>query len=102
MHRSAILKAMNIMESSEPEIEAIREGFGALSNSLILAVRQFGIKTALGLSHYHCPMAFDGKGGQWLQEHREAENPYFGNTMRGCGNLKEILKENEHDHSIQP
>ncbi|MDG1892587.1 MAG: efflux RND transporter periplasmic adaptor subunit [Verrucomicrobiota bacterium] len=102
MHRSAILKAMNIMESSEPEIEAIREGFGALSNSLILAVHQFGIKTALGLSHYHCPMAFDGKGGQWLQEHRKAENPYFGNAMRGCGNLKEILKENKHVHPIQP
>ena len=34
----------------------------------------------------NCPMAFDGKGGDWIQfAGTETANPYFGETMLRCG-----------------
>ena len=33
-------------------------------------------------------MAFDGKGGYWLQDVKEINNPYFGAKMLRCGEIK--------------
>jgi Cu(I)/Ag(I) efflux system membrane fusion protein len=38
--------------------------------------------------HVHCPMAFDGKGSNWLQLSQEIANPYFGAAMLRCGTIK--------------
>ncbi len=36
----------------------------------------------------HCPMAFGGKGADWLQTKAPVRNPYFGAAMPGCGVVK--------------
>jgi hypothetical protein len=37
-------------------------------------------------------MAFDNKGADWLSDVSEVVNPYFGESMPGCGEVKEILE----------
>lgn len=39
-----------------------------------------------------CPMAFEGKGGYWLSDSKEIRNPYYGEKMLKCGNVKEIIQ----------
>ena len=39
-----------------------------------------------------CPMAFEGKGGYWLSDSKEIRNPYYGEKMLKCGNIKEIIQ----------
>lgn len=45
------------------------------------------------LPHFRmfCPMAFDNRGAEWLQEQSDLLNPYFGAMMLRCGTRKETL-----------
>lgn len=40
----------------------------------------------------YCPMAFDNKGAVWVSSTKEVRNPYFGEKMLNCGEVKEIIK----------
>jgi Cu(I)/Ag(I) efflux system membrane fusion protein len=42
-----------------------------------------------------CPMAFSGKGAQWLQTDKLIANPYFGSEMQRCGSFKAAAKPGE-------
>jgi Cu(I)/Ag(I) efflux system membrane fusion protein len=42
----------------------------------------------------YCPMAFDLKGASWLQRKETLENPYFGESMLRCGELKKMYDPN--------
>lgn len=73
------------------DIQRAREAFENLSNNLIVVVRRFRAETDEPLLRFHCPMAFDWRGADWLQHNHEVENPYFGATMFRCGTLQETL-----------
>ncbi len=73
------------------DIRAVREKFALLSDSLIQAVRQFGTSGGQSVVVVHCPMAFGGRGADWLQGKRDVENPYFGKAMYRCGEVTEVL-----------
>jgi len=71
--------------SSASDIAAARAIFNELSAAAIeLSKNQSGYKVA------HCPMANDGKGGDWLQKASDTQinNPYFGAAMAHCGSFK--------------
>jgi Cu(I)/Ag(I) efflux system membrane fusion protein len=72
-------------------IEPMREGFEALSNELIVVVKQFGVYPAKTLYKFHCPMAFNNKGADWLQMDKDTRNPYFGASMLKCGQVIEEI-----------
>jgi len=74
-------------------IEPMREGFEGLSNELIVVVEQFGVYGAKALYKFHCPMAFDNKGADWLQMDKDTRNPYFGASMLKCGQVVEVIGE---------
>ncbi|MFD1255737.1 DUF3347 domain-containing protein [Mucilaginibacter terrae] len=40
----------------------------------------------------YCPMADEGKGGYWLSAQKEIKNPYYGDEMLECGEVKEEIK----------
>ena len=65
--------------------------FELLSNDLILTLKQFSSDASQNIYLYHCPMAFDNKGADWLQNKEGTENPYFGSKMFKCGTQEEIL-----------
>lgn len=73
------------------DLAATRTAFAALSQSLIASAKRFGIGSAQPVYRLHCPMAFDGKGADWLQATQEVQNPYFGARMPQCGSVEETL-----------
>lgn len=40
----------------------------------------------------YCPMANDGNGGYWLSGESEIKNPYYGDDMLSCGEVKEEIQ----------
>jgi len=86
-------KAAEIVKA-EGLIQA-RTAFQLLSESMIRVAKQFGPGNLDALYTYHCPMAFDNRGADWLQVKREAENPYFGSAMFACGEITQTLAQNK-------
>ncbi|MEX2336028.1 MAG: DUF3347 domain-containing protein, partial [Fulvivirga sp.] len=75
-----------------PGIEGKRENFIFLSEPLIKVVEAFGAgKQQLYVDF--CPMANDNKGAYWLSEVKEIRNPFMGESMRTCGEVKDIIKK---------
>ncbi|MHC4715638.1 MAG: efflux RND transporter periplasmic adaptor subunit [Planctomycetota bacterium] len=66
------------------DIQGVRTAFGPVSEQMAALVAAVG---GLGREVHvlRCPMAFDGKGGVWLQADREVRNPYYGAAMYRCG-----------------
>ena len=73
-------------------IEMKRSHFSIISNELTKAVEKFGIKTSAPVYLEFCPMAFDNKGAYRLSETKEIRNPYFGDKMMTCGEVKKEFK----------
>jgi len=80
-------------------IEAAREKFKTLSDALIGVAHAFGTTGNVAVYSFHCPMAFDNKGSDWLQGKDDLENPWFGSAMFKCGTLEETISGNSvEDH----
>jgi Cu(I)/Ag(I) efflux system membrane fusion protein len=67
------------------DINRQREAFYLVSETLTSVVKQFGTSGKQAVLQFHCPMAFDGRGADWLQNGSEVQNPYFGQAMPQCG-----------------
>jgi hypothetical protein len=72
-------------------IEEQRSAYAGLSNALISRIKSAGL-SAGSLYIEYCPMALNDKGGFWLSSRAEIKNPYFGDKMLSCGEIKETLK----------
>ncbi|SEB87845.1 membrane fusion protein, Cu(I)/Ag(I) efflux system [Tenacibaculum sp. MAR_2009_124] len=85
----------NVMESSSLKIEMVetiqeqRAQFRVLSNHLILAIELFGIQETV--YKQYCPMANSDKGAYWLSKEKQITNPYFGDKMLKCGEVKQVI-----------
>ena len=73
------------------DIEAQRKAFSNLSNNLYKSVKAFGLGGKEAFYTY-CPMAFNNEGAYWLSDQHQIRNPYFGDKMLTCGEVKEKLK----------
>lgn len=71
-------------------IEDQRSQFKSLSESLSKLVGAFGLHGKVAYKDY-CPMAINDKGAIWLSEIKEIRNPYFGDKMLKCGEVKKIF-----------
>jgi membrane fusion protein, copper/silver efflux system len=70
-----------------------RSGFSHLSAEIFILAKKIGTAGKLPIYRFHCPMAFDNKGGYWLQNSQEIDNPYFGAVMLKCGEKTENITE---------
>ncbi len=75
------------------DIKKARAAFEPLSMALAATVKSFGSTGGMPIYRYHCPMAFDNRGADWLQKKQGTENPYFGSAMFKCGSEEETLVE---------
>jgi Cu(I)/Ag(I) efflux system membrane fusion protein len=73
------------------DIEAQRKAFSNLSDNLYKSVKAFGLGGEEAF-HAYCPMAFNNEGAYWLSDQTQIKNPYFGDKMLTCGEVKEKLK----------
>ena len=75
--------------ANDTDVEKQRIHFENLSIQLISAVETFGINERVYLQF--CPMANNDKGAYWLSKEEHVFNPYFGNAMLKCGEVKQII-----------
>ncbi|SNS62508.1 membrane fusion protein, Cu(I)/Ag(I) efflux system [Belliella buryatensis] len=73
------------------DVEEQRKHFETLSDNLIEAVEYFGVVEDTIYRQY-CPMAFKDQGAYWLSSEKEIRNPYFGDMMLTCGEVKETYQ----------
>lgn len=73
------------------DIEAQRKAFSTLSVNLYKSIKAFGLGGKETFYDY-CPMAFNNEGAYWLSDQEQIQNPYFGDKMLTCGEVKEKLK----------
>lgn len=73
------------------DIGKARRAFYDLSERMIETVRAFRTSGRTPVLVYHCPMALDGAGADWLQSTVGTENPYYGSQMFKCGSHTETL-----------
>ncbi|MBT4482156.1 MAG: DUF3347 domain-containing protein [Candidatus Latescibacteria bacterium] len=76
------------------DINLSRTAFIQLSHSMINVAKMFGTSGITDTYRFHCPMADNNKGADWLQNKSELENPFFGSSMFKCGELVETLTNN--------
>jgi Cu(I)/Ag(I) efflux system membrane fusion protein len=77
--------------SASGKMEEARTAFQALSDLMIEAAGPFGPGELSTLYRFRCPMAFDNRGADWLQDRDDIENPYFGRMMLKCGEKTEDI-----------
>jgi membrane fusion protein, copper/silver efflux system len=77
--------------AKENDVEQQRKHFENLSDLLIEAVELYGINSSTFYRQF-CPMAFKDTGAYWLSGEKEIRNPYFGDKMLTCGEVKEVYK----------
>jgi len=65
-----------------------REAFEAMSLAMLNLVRNVDYTGDVPVYQYHCPMAFQNKGADWLQDKEGTANPYFGAAMYRCGKMQ--------------
>ncbi|MDG5813855.1 efflux RND transporter periplasmic adaptor subunit [Chitinispirillales bacterium ANBcel5] len=72
------------------DIEELRNAFANLSEQVITLQRVYGHHSG---EHFlaFCPMALNDKGAYWLQSQDQISNPYFGESMLRCGEIKETF-----------
>ena len=91
--QASLHKAASEMTDSSSDIAKVRESFSPLSRALSQVLAQWGSSFSSELYLLHCPMAFKGQGADWIQTHQAVENPYFGDRMFACGEVKETLHQ---------
>jgi Cu(I)/Ag(I) efflux system membrane fusion protein len=101
----ALMANLNKINKSE-DIQSIRENFNALSQAMKDVARMYGATGKQPIMLYYCPMAFDDRGAEWLQNKEGVENPYFGSMMFRCGEIRDVLIEGpgskqEHNHDTK-
>ena len=84
------LKSSATSITKTSEIKAQRDHFKHLSSHLINAVQLFGVNEKVYLEF--CPMADNNKGAFWLSKEEKVINPYFGDAMLTCGEVKLIIE----------
>ncbi|QDU82931.1 Cation efflux system protein CusB precursor [Planctomycetes bacterium Pla163] len=76
------------------DIDARRLLLAPLTEQLVDALDAFGYARDDGsVGLFHCPMALDDVGANWLQRGETVTNPYFGSAMLRCGELTRMVEE---------
>ncbi|MEQ8457139.1 MAG: efflux RND transporter periplasmic adaptor subunit [Sandaracinaceae bacterium] len=72
-------------------LEAARGSFEPASAAVADLLRAFGNPLETPLHLARCPMAFDNRGAEWVQDGETIDNAYFGASMLTCGSLLETV-----------
>ncbi len=78
--------------SKANDLVSQRKAFQKMSEKFIESVEVFGVGDSPVFLQY-CPMADNDKGAHWLSYQKEIRNPYFGDAMLTCGEVKDTYKK---------
>lgn len=88
-HISAIKEQADAIVKST-DVDAERTHFAELSAYTYELVKAFG--AGKKIYYDHCPMAFNRKGANWLNENAAIQNPYMGTKMETCGKIEQVIE----------
>lgn len=88
-HISAIKEHADAIVKSA-DINAERMQFSELTTHTYELIKAFG--AGKKIYYDHCPMAFKGKGANWLNESAAIQNPYMGTKMPECGSVEQVIE----------
>jgi Cu(I)/Ag(I) efflux system membrane fusion protein len=71
-------------------IDDFRDQFINLSDEMIRLSKTIEIEPKLYVQY--CPMANSNEGAYWLSLSNEIRNPYYGESMLKCGEVKEVIE----------
>lgn len=77
--------------SGSTDVEQQREYFYPLSQVMYALLKSFDVRNQ-PVYYQFCPMAFDDEGAYWLSNEKQIRNPYFGDVMLKCGEVKEVIE----------
>ena len=88
--------ASGIVSSAEkimtaPDIAAQRISFSGMSKDMAELIKKEGLSGG-ELYVAFCPMALNDKGATWISGSKAIRNPYFGEKMLTCGEVKETIQ----------
>ncbi|NND09743.1 MAG: DUF3347 domain-containing protein, partial [Flavobacteriaceae bacterium] len=84
------IKASATSISNVTDIKVQRNHFKHLSSHLIKAIQLFGVNDTFYVEF--CPMADNNNGAYWLSKEVKVINPYFGEAMLTCGEVKQVIE----------
>ena len=84
-----LLEHLKLYKESEKDKEK-RKNFVFLSTVMAKSVKAFGYGNQKLYVDY-CPMANGNKGAYWLSQTKEIRNPYLGQKMPTCGEVRKEL-----------
>lgn len=76
--------------STANDLKTQRLHFTALSSDIVALMKHTDLNSG-ALYVQYCPMANEGGGGYWLAAEKEVRNPYYGDEMLNCGEVKETI-----------
>ena len=83
------LKSTALAMAAADNLETQRELFSELTDKVEPLLKE---SIAEGTMYKQfCPMAFSGKGGYWISNAKEIQNPYYGKKMLKCGKVVEEI-----------
>jgi len=88
---AAKLKTAAERADGSDDIAVQRAAFEHVSEALITIVESTGNPLPYAVRRVKCPMAFDGRGGRWLQRAEKVANPYYGAEMLTCGTIELVI-----------
>ncbi len=91
MNDGPLLKKKLIALVSAGNLEDRREVLRPASDTLWMILGKFGYTPTEPVRYFHCPMAIDSAGGNWIQLAKETNNPYYGAAMLRCGSQVDSL-----------
>ncbi|MDE5421003.1 efflux RND transporter periplasmic adaptor subunit [Ancylomarina sp. DW003] len=86
-----ILESKLKVIASKMDIDLQRAAFADFNLTFYKSVKSFGLNKVTTFYQF-CPMANGDKGAYWLSNSADIQNPYFGDAMLGCGEVKETIK----------
>lgn len=93
-------KGRSSLESLQGEINGLlgetdilekRKEFQMISDIMYDLISTVGVKGQVVYRDF-CPMFNNDKGAYWLSPNKRINNPYYGDEMLGCGEIKETLQ----------
>ncbi|MFT4646986.1 MAG: Cu(I)/Ag(I) efflux system membrane fusion protein [Glaciecola sp.] len=76
------------------DMNARRVALSPFTEAFIPVLENFGYQRKGGpVGLFHCPMAFEDTGANWIQAEERTANPYFGSGMYRCGSRTRFLSE---------
>ena len=87
-HNDPIAELIHIMQAAHSLDAMRRPHFETLSKALLKVINEDPESFHGDLYQISCPMVYPNRGADWLQNHSDLRNPYFGAQMLHCGEIK--------------